>query len=93
MQQFIANYGYLIFLVAIFAVRYLVMFRPQRKREKEVKQLRNNLEVGDVVVTECGIVGRVISTKDIDTVTIETGADKTRLKFKRWAVISKEDQQ
>ena len=93
MQQFIANYGYLIFLVAIFAVMYLVMFRPQRKREKEVKQLRNNLEVGDVVVTECGIVGRVISTKDIDTVTIETGADKTRLKFKRWAVISKEDQQ
>ena len=93
MQQFIANYGYLIFLVAIFAVMYLVMFRPQRKREKEVKQLRNNLEVGDVVVTECGIVGRVISTEDIDTVTIETGADKTRLKFKRWAVISKEDQQ
>lgn len=92
MQEFIGQYGYLIFLAAIFAVMYFVMFRPQKKREKEVKQLRNNLEVGDVVVTECGIVGRVISTKDIDTVTIETGSDKTRLKFKRWAVISKEQQ-
>ena len=45
-----------------------------------------------MVVTESGIVGKVISTKDIDTVTIETGADKTKLKFKRWAIISKEQQ-
>lgn len=92
MNEFIAQYGTLLFMVVLMVVMYLVMFRPQKKREKAIKQMRNNLEVGDMVVTESGIVGKVISTKDIDTVTIETGADKTKLKFKRWAVISKEEQ-
>ena len=54
----------------------------------QLKEL--NFEVGDMVVTESGIVGKVVSVKDLDTVTIETGADKTKLKFKRWAIISKE---
>lgn len=92
MKEFFTQYGTLLFMIALMVVMYLIMFRPQKKREKEIKQMRNNLEVGDVVVTESGIVGKVISTKDIDTVTIETGADKTKLKFKRWAVISKEQQ-
>lgn len=92
MKDFFAQYGTLLFMVVLMVVMYLIMFRPQKKREKEIKQMRNNLEVGDMVVTESGIVGKVISTKDIDTVTIETGADKTKLKFKRWAVISKEQQ-
>ena len=82
-----------IVLIAVFALMMVMMILPQKKREKQMKELRNNLEVGDTVVTECGITGRVISVKDPETVTIETGADKTRLKFKRWAVISKEVQE
>ena len=89
-MSFFEQYGTLIIMVALMVVMYLVMFLPQKKREKAIKQMRNNLEVGDVVITECGIVGKVISVKDIDTITIETGVDKTKLKFKRWAVISKE---
>ncbi|MBP3480244.1 MAG: preprotein translocase subunit YajC [Clostridia bacterium] len=92
MAEFFTQYGTLLFMIILMVVMYLIMFRPQKKREKEIKQMRNNLEVGDMVVTESGIVGKVISTKDIDTVTIETGADKTKLKFKRWAIISKEQQ-
>ena len=92
MVEFFTQYGTLLFMIILMVVMYLIMFRPQKKREKEIKQMRNNLEVGDMVVTESGIVGKVISTKDIDTVTIETGADKTKLKFKRWAIISKEQQ-
>lgn len=84
------DYSIIVMLVLV-VVMYLVMFLPQKKREKAVKQMRNNLEVGDVVVTEAGIVGKVISAKDVDTVTIETGSDKTRLKIKRWAVVSKEE--
>lgn len=84
------NYGSLIFMVVLLVIMYLVMFLPQKKREKALKQMRNNLEIGDMVVTESGIVGKVISVKDFDTVTIETGADKTKLKFKRWAILSKE---
>jgi len=79
-------------MVVLLVVMYAVMILPQKKREKSVKQMRNNLEVGDMVVTESGIVGKVVSTKDIDTVTIETGADKTKLKFKRWAIVSIEQQ-
>ncbi len=90
-MEFFTNYGSLIFMIALMVIMYLVMFLPQKKREKAIKQMRSNLEVGDMVVTESGIVGKVISVKDIDTVTIETGADKTRLKFKRWAIISKEN--
>ena len=76
----------IIVMIVLVVVMYLVMFLPQKKREKAVKQMR-------IVVTEAGIVGRVISAKDLDTVTIETGSDKTRLKIKRWAVLSKEEQQ
>ncbi len=85
--------GQYIILIAAFALMLVMMIVPQKKREKQMKDLRNNLEVGDNVVTECGITGRVISVKDPETITLETGADKTRLKFKRWAVISKENQE
>jgi preprotein translocase, yajC subunit len=85
------DYIYIIFLIGVMVVMYVVMFVPQKKKEKQLNQLRNNLEIGDEVVTESGIVGKVISAKDPESVTIETGADKTRLKFKRWAIIGKED--
>ena len=91
MTEFLTNYGSIIFMIALMVIMYVIMFLPQKKREKAIKAMRSNLEVGDMVVTESGIVGKVISVKDIDTVTIETGADKTRLKFKRWAIISKEN--
>ncbi len=82
----------MIFIIGLFAVMMFFMTRSQKKREKQMKELRNNLEVGDSVVTECGITGKIISVKDPQTVTLETGADKTRLIFKRWAIISKEDE-
>ena len=82
-----------IVMIAVFVLMFVLMIVPQKKRDKQMRELRNNLEVGDTVVTECGITGKVISVKDPETVTIETGADKTRLKFKRWAVISKETEE
>jgi len=92
MSQFLTNYGSVIMMVILIGVMYLLVFLPNKKKEKAVNQMRNNLEVGDIVVTEAGIVGRVISTKDIDTVIIETGSDKTKIKFKRWAIAGKENQ-
>ena len=82
----------LILMGVLMVVMYLVMILPQKKRDKQLKQMRNNLEVGDIVVTEAGIVGKIISAKDYDTVVIETGSDKTRIKFKRWAIAGKEEQ-
>lgn len=89
MAQFLAQYGTVIIMVVFLVVMYLMMILPQKKKEKQIKQMRNNLEVGDMVIMECGIEGKVVSVKDVETVTIETGADKTKLKFRRWAVAAK----
>ena len=68
------------------------MSRKDKKRQQERKNMQNNLEVGDTILMECGIIGKVVSTKDLDTIIIETGADKTKLRFKRWAIASKVDE-
>ena len=74
--------------VLIIGFMFLIS-RKDKKRQQERQNMQNNLEVGDCVLMECGIVGRVVSTKDLDTIVIETGADKTKLRFKRWAVSGK----
>lgn len=71
----------------IFVVMYFIMIRPQRKRDKEQKQMRTNLEVGDEIVTAGGIVGRVVSLRE-DTIVLETGNDRSKIRIQRWAVQS-----
>ena len=75
----------LISIVLMIAVFYFLLIRPQKKKEKEAKNMRDSLMVGDDLVTIGGIVGKVIKIKD-DEVTIETGSNKTRLTFKKWAI-------
>ena len=72
-------------LVLIFVFFYLLILRPQKKQEKKDAQMRENLEVGDEVVTNGGIVGIVFSIKD-DTVVIETGGDRSKIRIKKWAI-------
>lgn len=64
---------------------YFFMIRPNSKREKKAKDLRNSIEVGDEVTTIGGIVGRVVSIKE-DTFVLETSGDRSRMRFKRWAI-------
>ena len=71
----------------------VLMTRKDKKRQQERQNMQNNLEVGDQILMECGIVGKVVSTKDMETIVIETGADKTKLRFKRWAVAGKIDEE
>ena len=68
---------------------YFILIRPQRKREKEAQNMRNNLQVGDEVTTSGGIVGRVVSLRE-DTVVVETGSDRSKIRVKRWAIQSNE---
>ena len=72
-------------LILMFVVMYFFMIRPQKKREKEVQSMRNNLQIGDEVVTSGGIIGIVASLKE-DTVVIETGSDRSKVRIARWAV-------
>lgn len=76
-------------ILLIIVIMYFVLIRPQKKREKEVQKMRNSLQVGDEVTTSGGIIGRVVSLRE-DTVVIETGSDRSKIRIKRWAIQSNE---
>lgn len=71
--------------VGFVAIFYFFAIRPQKKKEKEVKAMRNELKVGDNVITIGGIYGKVVIAKE-DILTIEVGTAKTKLDITRWAV-------
>lgn len=74
-----------IMMAALFGVMYFVMIRPQKKKQKEEQNMRDNIQVGDEITTIGGIMGRVVTTKE-DSLIIETGADRNKMKITRWAV-------
>lgn len=82
---FFETYGTLIFLALMLIVMYFTVVLPQRKEEKAKAELRNSIEVGDGVVTIGGIIGRVVSVKD-DTVLIETGSDRVKIRMSKNAI-------
>ena len=59
-----ADYSFLIMMVAIFAIMYIFMIRPQNKKQKEIANFRKNLEVGQSVITAGGIYGKVKELED-----------------------------
>ena len=73
----------IVMMVLLFGVMYFVMIRPQKKKQKE--EQRDSIEVGDEITTIGGIVGRVVTVKD-DSIIIETGADRNKIKIMRWAI-------
>lgn len=75
----------LILMVALFAVMYFVMIRPQKKKQKEEQQMRDSIQIGDEITTIGGIMGRVVTVKE-DSIVLETGADRVKMKFQRWAI-------
>ena len=74
-----------VWLAVIFGAMYFIMIRPQRKKQKEEKKMRDNLQVGDEIVTIGGIYGRVISLKE-DSIVIESASDHSKLTIARWAL-------
>ena len=58
------GYSFLIMMVAIFAIMYFFMIRPQNKKQKEIQNFRKNLEVGQEVITAGGIYGKVKEIED-----------------------------
>ena len=59
-----ADYSFLIMMVAIFAIMYFFMIRPQNKKQKEIANFRKALQVGQQVVTAGGIYGKVKEIED-----------------------------
>lgn len=75
----------LIIFGLMFGVMYLTSIRPQKKRQQEEQKLRDSVQIGDDITTIGGINGRIVTVKE-DSIVIETGADKTRMKLMRWAI-------
>lgn len=80
--------SFILMIVLMFAMMYFFMIRPENKRKKEAQNLRDSLKVGDVITTIGGIVGTICKV-DESTIVIETGADRVRIEFTKWAVSTK----
>ena len=82
--------GMILPLVLMFVVFYFLLIRPQKKKDKKVKEMLAALKNGDRVCTIGGIYGTVDRLKD-DTVTLLVGPEKTKLIMARWAIRSVEN--
>ncbi len=80
----------LISMVLMGAVFYFVLSRPQRKKDKKVKEMHAALKAGDRICTIGGIYGTITKIKD-DTVTLAVGSDRTEMVFARWAIRNVEE--
>ena len=75
----------LISLALMFGIFYFMLIRPENKRKKEAEALRTALKVGDKITTIGGITGVVVDVKE-EKFVIETGADRVRIEFEKWAL-------
>ena len=66
-------------------VASMLIIRPEKKRNKEMQNMLNSIQVADEVITNGGIIGRVLSVKE-DTVLIETGSDRTKIRVLKSAI-------
>lgn len=77
----------IIILLLFFVLMWFFMIRPEKKKQKKIEAMRSALSVGDEIVTIGGIMGTIVHVTE-DDITIETGEDKVRVQFKKWAVSS-----
>ncbi len=77
-------------MVLIFVVFYFFLIRPQRKKDKQVKQMLDNLKVTDRICTIGGIYGTITNIKD-DTITLSVGNQNMTMVVARWAIRSVEE--
>lgn len=72
-------------LLLMFVLLYFMAIRPQKKQEKEAKEMQSSIQIGDEIVTNGGIIGMVVRVGD-DNVVIETGGERNKIRIKKWAV-------
>ena len=71
--------------LALLALLYFMMIRPQRRQEKKQQDARSKLKVGDQVITLGGLMGKIVNIKD-DEITIATSVAQSLVTFRRDAV-------
>lgn len=78
--------------VAVFAVFYFLLIRPQKKKEKQLKEMRENLKAGDKVTTIGGIIAHVAKVEE-NHVVLELGPNRNKVPFEKWAIGTVEPQE
>ena len=78
-------------MILIIVFMFILIYLPQKRQDKKDAAMRSSIEIGDKVTTIGGIVGIVcaIADKD-DTIVLETGSDRTKIRFRRTAIASVE---
>lgn len=84
-NDILSSAGPILIMLVVVVGMYFLMIRPQKKQEKETNEMRNNLRVGDEITTIGGIIGKIVSIKE-ETVLIETGHDRTKIRILKSAV-------
>ncbi len=82
-----SGYSSIILLVAMILIFYVFLLLPENKKKKKLNEMRNNLRVGDDIVTIGGMMGKVVAVTD-DSVTFETSEDQVRIQVTKWAISS-----
>ena len=82
--------GTLFPLIIMFALMYILMIRPEKKRKKKEQEMLAALKRGDRICTIGGIYGTIADIKD-DTITLTVGRDNMSMVVTRWAIRSVED--
>ena len=72
-------------IVAMLAIFYFLLIRPENKRKKQAEAMRNSLKKGDWITTIGGVYGKVVAITD-RTVVIETSEDRVRVEFLKNAI-------
>ena len=80
----------IVYMVALFAIFYFLFIRPQRKKEKQLEELRSSLEVGQMFTTIGGMLATVAKVEE-EFVVLEVGPNRTKMPFKKWAIASVEE--
>ncbi len=82
----------MLLMVAMLAIFYFLIIRPENKRKKQAEQMRSSLKKGERITTIGGMVGKIVQVNDA-TIVFETSEDRVRIEVTKWAVQSTESMQ
>ncbi len=83
------DYSSIIMIVAMVAIFYFLLIRPENKRKKQAEEMRNSIKKGDRITTIGGMMGKVVQVNE-SSIVFETSEDRVRIEIAKWGIQSTE---